>query len=391
MRILYALWELEMIDLSVYGTLAVSRIGLQIGTSMLERRKQQHAIKLPPATLIVACYNEPIELLWKALRSFNRLDYPELEVIVVDDGSRNHEAVREMVEEFGFEYIHQNNAGKREAMYTAFQRMSPRSRIVFTADSDTIWHKNAAKELAIKLLQDEQTGAVTGEVAVLNANTNLLTRLIAIRYHIAFVHERASQSYFGSITCVSGPLGAYRREIIERIKEDFVGQTLFGKRCTYGDDRHLTNLVLNEGYQVRYASKAVCLTYAPEGFRQLVKQQTRWSKSYWREIIWQLRVLPKHGLYMTYDWIVSFMLPFLLLFTASHRIAEAFGGSWWHIAALAGTIVGMSLLRVAEPLIRTRRPVFLLFTIYSFMYFAVMLPSKIWALATINDGKWGTR
>lgn len=58
---------------------------------------------------------------------------------------------------------------------------------------------------------------------------------------------------------------------------------------------------------------------------------------------------------------------------------------------VVATLVGMSLLRVVEPLIRTRRPVFLLFVCYAFIYFAIMLPSKFWALATLNDGKWGTR
>lgn len=380
-----------MNDLSLYGAIAVSRIALQVCVSMIERRKTYPRIALPPATIVMACYNEPISHLQRALRSLRQQNYPDLEVIVVDDGSKDYRAVKRATEHYGFKYIYQENAGKRAAMCRAFKDMSPKSQIVMTADSDTAWHPNAARELAQVLLSSELIGGVTGEVAVHNANQNLLTKLISIRYHLAFAHERASQSYFGVVTCISGPLGAYRRDVIDRIKHKFIDQKLFGKKCTYGDDRHLTNLVLNEGYDVRYAAKAICWTQAPDKFVQLVKQQTRWSKSYWREIIWQIRVLPKHGFFMVYDWAVSLLLPFILAFTILTHLIQAADGSLWHAWLLLITIVVMSLLRILEPLLRTRRPVFLLFSIYAFIYFAVMLPSKLWALATINDGKWGTR
>jgi hyaluronan synthase/N-acetylglucosaminyltransferase len=364
---------------------------MQIGTSIIERKRVNRNQKLPKASLIVAAYNEPIELFIAAAKSFKALDYPDLEVIIVDDGSENHQNIEKISRHLGFTYVYQANAGKREAMYTGFKYMHPKSEVVLTADSDTLWEPNAAKELVLTLLDDDKTGAVTGEVAVLNEHDNLLTKLIGMRYHIAFLHERASQSYFRSVTCVSGPLGAYRREVIEAIKDDFVGQRFMGKACTYGDDRHLTNLVLNQGKQVRYAAGARCLTYAPTEFWTLVKQQTRWSKSYWREIFWQLRVIPKHGAYRAYDWIISFALPFLLLLAIADHLLEIGAGNHMHIWLLPLTIVGMSLVRIIEPMWRTRRPAFLLFALYAFIYFAVMLPSKFWALATINDGKWGTR
>jgi len=382
-----------MIELSIYGAIAVSRVAMQVGTSVVERKKiyKGGSELMRPAALIVAVYNEEIPLLRRALVSFKQLDYPKLQIIVSDDGSDNAREIEEATNKLGFTYIHAKHGGKRRAMYNAFKHLDNDVEIVLTADSDTVWHKDAAKEMVKVLMSDNRIGAVTGEVRVLNGRTNLLTRLIAIRYHLAFAHERASQSYFKSVGCVSGPLGAYRRDIIEKIQHRFINQTFLGKECTYGDDRHLTNLVLNEGYGVKYADNARCYTDVPAKFQQLVKQQTRWSKSYWREILWQIRVLPKHSPYMTLDWFINLVLPFILVFTASSYIAQALGGSLSHALVLLAMIIGMSWLRIAEPLIRTYNPLFLLFTIYSFMYFAVMLPSKLWALVTISDGKWGTR
>lgn len=375
---------------SLYGSLAISRVVMQVVTATLERRKQAPEIDLPPAALIVPVYNEDIRIFARALVSFVRQDYPNLEIIVIDDGSKNHKAIERACRRAQVRYIYQENAGKRRAMYAGFAAMADDVRVVFTADSDTIWSRTAATELATLLLADKKTGAVTGEVAVLNYRENLLTRLVGLRYFIAFNQERASQSFFKTVTCVSGPLGAYRRDVIDQIKERFISQRLFGKLCTYGDDRHLTNLVLDSGYNVRYAAGARCLTQCPDTMKQLVKQQTRWAKSYWRESIWQLRVLPKHGLYLVYDWTISLVLPFLLLFSALHYGSLVLDGPKTMLTLLA-TLLGMGFLRIAEPMIRTRNWLFSVFLLYGFMYFAVFLPVKFYALATINDGKWGTR
>ena len=202
-----------MTSFGIYGLLAVSRVLFQILVSGLERAKVYSRKKHPMATLIVPVFNESVELLEPAFESFAKQQYKPLEIIVVDDGSDNAKEVEELAKRHNFQYIYQENAGKREAMYTAFQHMSKDSEIVFTADSDTIWDKHAAQYLADVLLDNPKTGAVTGEVAVLNKKDNLLTRLIDIRYHIAFAHERASQSFFGNVTCISGPLGAYRRDV----------------------------------------------------------------------------------------------------------------------------------------------------------------------------------
>jgi hyaluronan synthase len=377
--------------LGAYGIVAVSRIGLQVATSARERKRVVPAVRYPRATLIVPTYNEPKKVFIRAIASLMRLDYPDLEVIVVDDGSSNAGEVKRITEKAGFTYIYQDNAGKREAMYTGIQKARPTSKVILFSDSDTVWTPNAAKRLTDTLYADEHTGAVTGEVAVLNHRHSVMTRIIGMRYHMAFAYERASQSFFKTVTCISGPLGAYRREIIENIKDDFVGQTFLGKPCTYGDDRHLTNLVLIEGYQVRYAARAKCYTQAPTSFFALLKQQSRWGKSYWRELFWQLKALPKHGLYLWYDFFVTAILPFLLIGSVIHQLVLAVFGSPSALIAMFLTIGTMSFVRVLDPMLRKRDPWYLAFVLYAFIYFLVLLPVKLVALFTITTGKWGSR
>lgn len=377
--------------ITAYGSVALSRIALQVATSHMERRRYVPSVKYPKATLIVPTFNEPPEIFARALSSLAKLDYPDLEIIIVDDGSSNAATIKRITERAGFRYLYQDNAGKREAMYLGLNQSRKDSDVIFFSDSDTVWNKHAAKRLVDKLLQDEATAAVTGEVAVLNHEHSVMTRLIGMRYHMAFAYERASQSFFKTVTCISGPLGAYKRDVLESVKEDFISQTFMGKRCTYGDDRHLTNLVLMQGHKVRYAAKAKCYTQAPTKFFSLLKQQSRWGKSYWRELLWQMKALPKHGAYLWYDFIVTAILPFLLIGSVAFHLVEAAFGNTEALVALFITIGLMSFVRILDPMIRQRDPWYLLFVLYAFIYFLVLLPVKVLALLTITSGQWGTR
>lgn len=377
--------------LSIYGAVAVSRIALQVVASSLERKKQIPVIKYPKATLIVPTYNEPLDIFIKAMASLVNLDYPDLEIIIVDDGSSNAADIKRITNRAGFTYLYQDNAGKREAMYLGLNQSRPASEVILFSDSDTVWHRHAAKHLLNALYADAKTGAVTGEVAVLNHNYSIMTRIIGMRYHMAFAYERAAQSYFKTVTCVSGPLGAYKRDVIEAVKEDFISQTFMGKPCTYGDDRHLTNLVLIAGHQVRYAAQAKCYTQAPTKFFALLKQQSRWGKSYWRELFWQVKALKNHGVYLWYDFIVTAILPFLLIGSVSFHLLQAALGNPHALVSVMTMLGLMSFIRVLDPMIRKRDAWYLAFVLYAFIYFLVLLPVKVFALFTMTTGKWGSR
>lgn len=365
---------------------------MQLVVSEEERKRViKPLMRYPAATLIVPTYNEPLDIFARAMASLHKLDYPELEIIIVDDGSDNRYDIERITNKAGFTYLYQDNAGKRAAMYNGLNHARKASTAILFSDSDTVWKSDAAKHLVDCLYADNQTGAVTGEVAVLNHNYSVMTRIIGMRYHMAFHYERAAQSYFKTVTCVSGPLGAYRRNVIESIKEDFVSQSFMGKPCTYGDDRHLTNLVLIEGYKVRYAAKAKCYTQAPTKFFALLKQQSRWGKSYWRELLWQVKALKKHGLYLYYDFVVTAVLPFLLIGSVLLHLVQAAFGNPQALINLAIMLGGMSLVRVLDPMIRQRDPWYLAFVLYSFIYFLVLLPVKIFALFTMTTGTWGSR
>lgn len=98
---------------------------------------------------------------------------------------------------------------------------------------------------------------------ILNKYDSWISFLSSVRYWMAFNVERACQSYFGCVQCISGPLGMYRNSLLQQFLEDWYHQKFLGSKCSFGDDRHLTNRVLSLGYRTKYTARSKCLTETP--------------------------------------------------------------------------------------------------------------------------------
>ncbi|OCT56978.1 hypothetical protein XELAEV_180041603mg, partial [Xenopus laevis] len=115
-------------------------------------------------------------------------------------------------------------------------------------DSDTKLDPLATLELVKVLESNDRYGAVGGDVRILNLNDSYISFMSSLRYWIAFNIERACQSYFDCVSCISGPLGLYRNDLLQTFLESWYNQKFLGTHCTFGDDRHLTNRMLSIGY-----------------------------------------------------------------------------------------------------------------------------------------------
>jgi hyaluronan synthase/N-acetylglucosaminyltransferase len=380
--------------LVIYGVVALGHIALQMVLGHLEHRRQRRATygsSTARVTVVVPAYNEDPALLHRCLLSIDRQDFPEIETIVVDDGSSNVEQLLPVHDEFSkgrFRVVlREDNTGKRNCQAVVFEHAL--GDIVITIDSDTVLAPDAIRKI-VRRFQDPNVGAVTGNVEVINHGQNLLTRLIGFRYWTAFNQERAAQSYFGVVMCASGPFSAYRRTIIDEVREAYINQRFLGRHCTFGDDRHLTNLVLGLGYDVVYDEAAVARTKAPSRIREYVRQQNRWNKSFYREILWTAKFVHKRNAYMGLDLGLQTIMPFALVFalglTAYSAVVNP--ATLWRYGAI---VVGIGFVRALYGLLRTHRPGFLLFTLYGFIHVFLLIPVRLYALATIGRSGWGTR
>jgi hyaluronan synthase/N-acetylglucosaminyltransferase len=383
----------------LYGVLALTHLAIQWTFAHLEYRRQCRqrgrrlaAAELPRVTVVVPVYNEEAEPLYKNLSSLYHEAYEPLEILVVDDGSENiaeHEPVYRQFENGRLRVFRlPENRGKRHAQKYAFDRAT--GEIIVTVDSDTHLHSELAIGQIVQRFADPRVGAVTGHVKVENKRRNLLTRLIALRYWMAFNQERAAQSFWGVMLCCSGPFAAYRRHLIDAVKDDYVRQQFLGQECTFGDDRHLTNLVLGRGYDVVYDHFAMAYTYVPERLRAYWRQQLRWNKSFYREFLWTLRFAHRRNLYLGWELGFQACMPFLLLGALALMVLRTVyiePNAAWKYGLI---LFGIGLVRSLYGAVRTRRLGFFGFVGYGVVHLWLIL-CRLTALFTLRRQHWGSR
>jgi hyaluronan synthase len=385
----------------IYGILALSHILIQLVFGQLHYLRHRRHLGRDEGfatdrtvTVVVPVYNEATPVLRQCLESIAGQDHPALEVIVVDDGSANqheHEVVyRDFAALPGWTVLEEpENRGKRLAQKLAFDRAA--GDVVVTIDSDTILRTPDAIRKIQRSFSDPAIGAVTGDVRVANRHVNLLTRLIGYRYWMAFHQERAAQSLFGVMMCCSGPFSAFRGDLVRRLKERYVNQRFLGGRCSFGDDRHLTNLVLREGYRAVFDEEAEARTHVPTNLRSYLCQQVRWNKSFYREALWTARFAHRRNPYLALELLFQLALPFMLMaavVSVAYRSAFVDVDYLWTWGLV---VAGIAVLRSTYGLLRTKELGFLMFLFYGFIHLVLLVPTRLYALATLGRGHWGTR
>ena len=396
--------------IALYVILAVTHLGVQAIMAHLNYTSQRRAAPhlhqlvlsslnsgtLPTISVIYPIYREDPVVLEKVMqRAKACLQIPGLEVIFVDDGSPNIDELRPLYDKYasssaGLKVLYKRNGGKRDAQYYALDVAS--GEYIITVDSDTLIDSEGILRLIAPMVRDERLGAVTGDVRVQNRNENLLSRLIGLRYWLAFNLERAAQSFSGTMLCCSGPFSAYRRDVLETVKDRYVNQTFLGKLCTYGDDRHLTNLVICEGYKSAFQQDAIAYTFVPTTIGEYITQQTRWSKSFYREMLWTYKAFWNFSLYSLWEMTLQLILFVMFVLVLGSDLFNFLNTLDMKIPLYYLTLlVVMASVRSVYGLLRTRNLGFLLFAFYGFLHVAILMPVRFKALLTLKDNRWGTR
>jgi cellulose synthase/poly-beta-1,6-N-acetylglucosamine synthase-like glycosyltransferase len=360
----------------------------------------------PSVDVVLPCYNEDASVLADCCAALQAQDYPgELRMFLVDDGSANREAIEAAVygryrDRPGWTVVLLGgNQGKRIAQDAAVRR--GRGELVVTMDSDTCVAPDAIRRL-VAAFADDEIGAVTGDVRVRNLDHNRLTRLIDERYRLLFEQERAAQGMVGAVLCCSGPFSAYRRPVLAQVWGEYLSQTFAGRTCVAGDDIHLTNLVLAHGYQSLYEPSAKALTIVPTTLSGYLRQQARWNRSFYRELLPTLRILPNRSPYLALDVSARLLLPLLLaagtvLATLwAVRAVQDAGAGHGDVRVLAGAgvvalMVACSAWLLAGKVLGPVRRRLDFVVLYGLIYVLLLVPVRFWALATVLRNGWGTR
>jgi cellulose synthase/poly-beta-1,6-N-acetylglucosamine synthase-like glycosyltransferase/peptidoglycan/xylan/chitin deacetylase (PgdA/CDA1 family)/spore germination protein YaaH len=250
------------------GLVVIRGLIICVLASMHHRKKPLVPDFHPPVSVIIAAYNEA-KVIRSTLASILASEYQgEMEVIVVDDGSKDDtgDIVEEMARgDARIQLYRQPNGGKSTALRTAVAHAQ--HEILVFLDADTQFEPTTITGL-VQYLDDEQVGAVSGHAKVGNLRT-FIARCQGLEYTCGFNLDRRAYSVWNCITVAPGAISALRRSALE----DAGGFS----HDTLAEDTDLTLAMHRAGYRIEYAHDAIAWTEAPETIRSLAKQRFRWA------------------------------------------------------------------------------------------------------------------
>ena len=218
----------------------------------------------PAVSVIVPAFNEAVNI-ERSVRSLDASEYPEIEVLVVDDGSTD--GTGDLVERLDLprtRVLRQENAGKPAALNHGIAEA--RHDIVVMVDADTVFEPGTLREL-VQPFRETDVGAVSGNTKVGNRR-RLLGRWQHIEYVMGFNLDRRLYDVLRCMPTVPGAIGAFRREALVEVG-GVSGMTL-------AEDTDLTLAVGRAGWRVVYEENARGWTEAPATLRGLWRQRYRW-------------------------------------------------------------------------------------------------------------------
>jgi hyaluronan synthase len=351
----------------------------------------------PSLTVIIPAYNEGA-MVEKAIYSIIAADYPHdrLEVFVIDDGSTDD--TWKYIQKAAMEYPHlvtpvrfSKNRGKRAGLEKGFRRA--RGDIVLTVDSDSVIEPGTLLALAGPF-RNPRVGAVAGKVVVYNQTQGIIPKMLQVRFVLSFDFLRAVQSTYGTVYCCPGALAAYRISVVREVLESWMNQKFLGVRCTYGEDRSLTNYILSLGYDSVYQRSGIVHTVVPWTYQKLYKMYLRWDRSYVRETIRFSRILWKRPLWPRLISLMDLLITnirypvtwvsLVLLVTLSISDPTT-------ILRLFCVIGFFSSLNMIYYLYTERSWLFLYGILYAYFAFFALFWIFPYAVITVRARTWGTR
>jgi len=221
----------------------------------------------PPVSVIIAAHNER-KVITRTVASVIESNYPDYEVIVVDDGSSDGtaEVVRnEFLGDQAVRVLSQPNLGKAAALNRAIEEA--RHEILVSLDADTLLCRNTIENL-VRHFADPNVAAVSGNLKAGNTK-KWIARVQSIEYVCGFNLDRRALDLLNAVAVVPGAAGAWRKSAILEAG----GNPL----DTVAEDTDLTLAIRRRGHLIRYDEEAIAYTEVPETLTGLTRQRLRWT------------------------------------------------------------------------------------------------------------------
>jgi len=224
----------------------------------------------PPVSILVPCHNEAPQL-DETFAALACVDYPDFEVIAINDGSSDDTGAR--LDALGarmpqLRVVHlQTNQGKSTALNTGAR--AARHDLLVCIDGDALLDPHALSWLVRRFQSDPTIGALTGNPRIRNRAT-LLGRLQVGEFSSILGLIKRAQTVYGQLFTVSGVICAFRRSALR----DAGGWA----RDALTDDVDVSWRIQLAGWRIVFEPKALCWILMPETLLGLWRQRLRWSE-----------------------------------------------------------------------------------------------------------------
>ncbi len=224
----------------------------------------------PGVSVLIPAYNEEA-VIRTSVAAAIASDYPELEVLVLDDGSTDGTegaALEAIAGDPRCRVIRDPvNRGKADRLNVGFSQA--RHELVAVTDADTHMHPEALKMLVARMCRSQLLAAIAGAPHVTNRGRFLLAMQVLEAASIIGLIRR-TQSLTGRVGVVAGVLGLFRRDRVLAVGG-------YDPRMAT-EDIDLTWKLLLDGWQTAYEPRALVGMQVPGSIRPLWAQRKRWAR-----------------------------------------------------------------------------------------------------------------
>ncbi len=371
--------------------LLLSRINVSKQSKLWNYKSKKMLFKkrmLPGVSIIAPAFNEE-KVITESVNSLLNLTYPDYELIIVNDGSRDN-TLNTLIEYFNLKrvdytynkkldtepirgvyanpslpkliVVDKENGGKADSLNAGI--MISNKEYFCCIDSDSLLEDDALLKLASQTLDEGiETPALGGNVYPINGCKvergymseikipgNTLARFQTIEYIRAFMAGRLGWAYINSLMIISGAFGLFRKERVIEIGGYLTSNEKY-KKDTVGEDMELVvriSRMMRENkqkYRINYCYNANCWTEVPEKIENLKKQRYRWQRGLIEIIHFHKRTLfnPRYGRM----GLVS--MPYFFLFEMTGPLIEIQG----YLMVVAAFFLGILNLQIALLLFAT--------------------------------------
>lgn len=246
-----------------------------------EARARKPGTITPSVAIIVPCWNEASTIA-ATCNSLFALEYPKekLEIILVNDGSTDTTpaVLESFVHHPQVRVIHKVNGGKHTALNAAI--VSTQAELIGCLDADSLVDPDALLEI-VSCFTDSGVAATTAAMSV-HRPKNILQRMQNAEYTFGITLRHAFSSVNG-LYVTPGPFSFYRKSVLDEL-----GGFRYGHQT---EDMEMALRIQQAGYKIDNAPHARVYTKAPDTLAKLVKQRTRWTSGFLRNIFGEYRGL----------------------------------------------------------------------------------------------------